>query len=106
MDTAITLKDAGMILIGAGVVILIAYCIAFMKNLTITIKHTNKILEDAQVISKIAANKSKDADKLLTDAAASVGSFVETVKGNQSKLAAFTSIINALASLKTFVKNG
>jgi hypothetical protein len=104
MDVTITLKDAGLILIGVGLVILIAYCIAFMKNLVITVKHANKILEDTQVISKIAADKSKEVDKVINDVAYSVGSVSDIIKGNQSIIAALTSIINALGSVKNIIK--
>jgi len=106
MDTAISLKDAGLILIGAGLIVLIAYCIAFMKNLVVTVKRTNKILEDTQVITKLAADKSKEIDKAISGVTSSIGNLSEALKGNQSKIAAFSSIINALTSLKNLVKNG
>lgn len=104
MDMTITLRDAGLILIGIGLIILIAYCIAFMKNLIVTVKHTNKILEDAQVVSKIAAEKTKEAEKIIGDVVTSFGSVSNIIKGNQSVVAAFTSIVNALASLRNLIK--
>ena len=104
MDMTITLRDAGLILIGGGLIILIAYCIAFMKNLITTVKHANKILEDTQVISKIAADKSKEVDKIINDVTYSVGSMSDMIKGNQSTIAALTSMFNALISFKNFKK--
>lgn len=104
MDTTITLKDAGLILIGVGLIVLIAYCIAFMKNLIVTVKQTNKILQDAQVVSKIAADKTKEAEKVIGEVVSSFGSVAGIVKGNQSMVAALTSIVNALASLKNLIK--
>jgi len=104
MDTPITLGTAGLIIIGAGIVVLLVYCIAFMKNLIITVKHANKILEDTQVISKIAADKSKEVDKVINDVASSVGSISDIIKGNQSTISALTSIVNALGSLKNLIK--
>ena len=104
MDTTITLKDAGLILIGVGLIVLIAYCIAFMKNLITTVKHTNHILEDAQVVSKMAADKTKEAEKVISDVVTSFGSVSNIIKGNQSAVAALTSIVNALASLKNLIK--
>ena len=104
MDSVITIKDAGLIIIGLGLIILIAYCIAFMRNLIVTVKATNKILEDASVISKIAADKSKDVDKIISGAASSVSSISESIKGNQSTVAALTSLINAIGSLKKLLK--
>jgi len=106
MNTPLTLTpmELGLIVIGVGIIIFIAYCIAFVKNLVITVKHANKILEDAQVISKIAADRSKEVDKVVNDLVYSVGSVSEVIKGNQSTVAALTSIVNALASLKNIIK--
>ena len=104
MDTVITLQDAGLILIGLGLLVLIIYCIALMKNLVTTVKHANKILEDAQVISKIAADKSKEVDQIATDVIDAVSNVSEIIKGNQNKISALTSIIKALTSLKNIVK--
>jgi len=105
MDTALTIKDAGMILIGAGIIILIAYTIAFMKNLVVTIKHTNKILEDAQVVTKITAERSKEVDKMIDGAVSSVSVITESFKGNQSKLTALATLINTIAAAKKVVKS-
>ena len=98
--TAEMLKLALLVVIGIGLIILITYCIVFMKNLITTVKHTNKILEDTQVISKIAAEKTQEVDKIIKDVAGSVGSVSDIIKGNQNTLSAITSIVNALGSLK------
>jgi len=103
MDMTITLRDAGMIIIGVGVIIFIIYCIAFMKNLIQTVKCTNKILEDTQVISKIAADRTKDVDKIVNDVVTSAGSISDIIKGNQSTVNALTSIVNSLFSLKNLL---
>jgi len=105
MDITISLKDAGLILIGFGILVLICYCIAFMKNLTVTVKQTNKILADTQVITGIAASKSQQIDQIVNDVAGSVGDISKIMKGNQSAVAALTSIVNALGSLKNLIKN-
>ena len=101
---ALTAKDLFTILLWIGIIVLLAYGIAIAKNLLTTVKHANKILADTQVISKIAADKSKEVDKVVSDVASSVGSISEIIKGNQSVIAALTSIINALASLKNLIK--
>jgi len=103
MDMAITYREAGLILIGVGLIVLIMYCIVLMKNLITTVKHTNKILEDTQVISGIAAERTKDVDKVLDDVVSSVGSVSKIIKGNQNTVSALTAIINSLASLKNLM---
>ena len=103
MDT-ILLKDAGLIFIGGGLIILIIYCIAFMKNLVQTVKHSNKILEDAKTITGIAAARAKDVDKVIDDVAASAGSVSKIIKGNQSTIGALTAIVNSLMSLQNLLR--
>ena len=104
MEMTLTLKDAGLILIGAGLFILICYGISLMRNLIVTVKRTNKILEDAQVISKIAADRSKDVDKIIVDVASSASSISKNIKGNQSTISALTSLVNSIASFKKLMK--
>ena len=79
MVVTLDLKTLGWALIIIGVLVLIVFCIIFMKNLIVTIKHTNKILVEA------------------------LGQVAETVKGNQNVVAALTSVINALGSLKNLI---
>lgn len=103
MEITLTLKDLGLILIGAGVIVLLVYCISFVKNLTVTIKHTNRILEDTQVISAIAAARAQDIDQAVGDVTESVSHISEALKGNQSTVAALSSIVNSLVSLKNVI---
>ncbi|HYE66996.1 MAG TPA: hypothetical protein VEA58_00205 [Anaerovoracaceae bacterium] len=104
MNTTITLGDAGLILIGLAVLVLIIYCISFVKNLIPAIKNMNKILEDAQVISGIAADNAKEVNKIIGDLSSSVGSISDIIKGNQSVVAALTSLVNAIGSLRNLLQ--
>jgi ABC-type transporter Mla subunit MlaD len=104
MDTAITMREAGLIVLGIGLIILVFYGAYLIRNLAATVKSVNKILADAEVISEIAAKRSKDVDRLIGDATESMGSLADIIKGNQSTIAALTSIINALGSLKNLIR--
>lgn len=104
MDTTITLGDAGLILIGLAILVLLLYCILFVKNLIPVVKNMNKILEDTQVVSSITADKAKELDKIVSDLSSSVGSISDIIKGNQSVVAALTSLINAIGSLKNLLQ--
>ncbi|MDR2133017.1 MAG: hypothetical protein LBP30_06690 [Clostridiales Family XIII bacterium] len=106
MNTAITMKDAGLILLGVGLIILVFYAAYLIKNLITTVKSVNKILADAEVISEIAARRGKDVDKLIGEATESVSGLADIIKGNQSTIAALTSIVNALGSLKNLFGDG
>lgn len=106
MDTTITLGDAGLILIGLAVLVLIIYCIVFVKNLIPAVKNMNKILENAQVISGIAAENAQEMNKIISDFSSSVGKISDIIKGNQSVVAALTSLVNAVGSLKNLLEKG
>lgn len=103
MEITLTLKDLGFILIVAAAVVMLFYLAGVFKNLIVTLKHTNKIMADAEVISGIAAAKASEVDKLIDDVTASVGSVAEMIKGNQSTLKALTNLINAVGSLKNLL---
>ena len=104
MNTTITLGDAGLILIGLALLVLIIYSIIFVRTMIPAIKNMNKILEDAQVISAIAAENAQGVQKIIVDVSTSVGSVSEIIKGNQSVIAAVTSLINAIGSLKNLLR--
>jgi predicted PurR-regulated permease PerM len=103
MDTAITVKDAGLIVLGIGLIILVFYGVYLIKNLVETVRSLNKVLADVEVMSEIAARRGKDVDRLIGDATESMGSLADIIKGNQSVIAALTSIVNALGSLKNLI---
>lgn len=104
MNTTITLGDAGLLLIGLALLVLIIYCIIFVRNMIPTIKSINKILGDAEVISGVAAESAQGVQKIIGDVTVSVGSVSDIIKGNQSVIAALTSLINAIGSLKNLFK--
>lgn len=101
MEITLSLKDLGLLLIGTGFIVLLVYCIILVKNLINSVKLTNKILEDSQVITSIAADKAKDVETIIGDVSQSVGSIAESIRGNQSTLKALSSIINSLGALKS-----
>ena len=104
MDTTITLGDAGTLLLGLALLVLLVYCIILVKNLIPSVKSISKILKDTETISGVAAESSLEAQKIVSDLSSSLGSVSEIIKGNQSIVAALTSIINALTSLKNLFK--
>ena len=103
MEVTLDLKTVGWVLIVIAVLVLIIFCIVFLKNLIVTIKHTNKILEDTERISSIAAERTEQVNEVVGDVAGSLSQMADVIKGNQSVVAALTSIINAIGSLKNLV---
>ena len=64
MNVTIDIKALAIIAIAVAVVVLAVYVVMLLKKLMVTLEHTNKILEDVEVVSEIAANRSKDIDCL------------------------------------------
>jgi len=103
-NITITLVEAGLILLFFVIIILLIFCMVFMKNLTTTVKQTNKILEDVKVVSSIAAERTQDVDKIITDVAEVASNLSGTLKNNQGIIAALTSLLKAVGSLKNSKK--
>lgn len=101
MEITLSLKDMGLLLIGIGLIVLLMYSIMLVKNLVYSIKLTNQILEDSKVISSIAADRAKEVDSIVGDVSISLGSFAESIKGNQSTLKALSTIVNTVGALKS-----
>jgi len=104
MDATIRLGDAGLILIGLALLVLLIYCISLVRNLIPVVKNLNRILSDSSVISGIAAENAKEADTVIHELTASLSSVAKAIKGNQSIIASFAQIAKAAASLKNLLE--
>ena len=65
MTITITWQGALLTAIAVLGIILLIYLIVLISNLIKTVKNANKVLEDAQVISAIAADKAKKIDGIV-----------------------------------------
>jgi hypothetical protein len=104
MDIAISIKDLFIFLIGAGVIVLIVYLILLVANRNKTIKLTNTILEDVEIITKTAAKRTEDVDKIVDDIAGAVGVVTTNLKGNVSIVKVGTSLVNLITTIRGIVK--
>ena len=103
MVVTMDLKAIGLGLIFQGLLILIIFCIVLIKNLITTIKHANKILEDAEQISTIAAERTVQVNGAVGDLADSLGGMAQAMKGNESLVASLGSIAKAITSIKNLI---
>ena len=103
-NITITLVEAGLMLLFFVLIILLIFCMVFMKNLTTTVKQTNRILEDVQVVSSIAAERTKDVDQIITDVAEVASNLSGNLKNNQGLIASIVSLLKAITSLKNSTK--
>lgn len=104
MTITITWQGALLTALAIAGVVLLIYLIVVMSKLLETLKKTNQILEDAKVISAIAADKAQKLDKVIDGMGESVGTVVDTLKGNKSVISAATNVVNAASNLAGVVK--
>lgn len=100
MEIVISLKDLGFIILIILLIILVIYMINVTRNLVVTIKKTNKILEDTEVITGIASERAKEANAAVGDLTEALATISSVLKGNQSMIKAVTNAFNAFAGLK------
>ena len=103
MNVTIDLKILALVIISIALVVLIIYLIQVMRRLLVTLDKTNKILADAEIISDIAANRSKDVDGIISNVSESVASVSEAVKGNKNAFAAAAAVAKAVMAVKNAV---
>ncbi|MDR1953193.1 MAG: hypothetical protein LBQ21_01745 [Clostridiales Family XIII bacterium] len=100
MEATVSIKDLLLFLLGAGGVVLIIFLIVCTKNLIHTLKSTNNILKDVEVITQIAADRSKEIDDIVENVSESVGVVAKNLKGNGNLLKTISSVVGLLTSLK------
>jgi len=104
VEFTLTLKDLFLLIIGIGAIVLLIYLIVLFKNLIVTVKKANKILDDANVVTSITASRATEVNGVVDDVVGALGSVATSVKGNQSTMAAVSTLINALGSLRKIIK--
>jgi predicted PurR-regulated permease PerM len=102
MSVTIDIKVVAYVVIAIMLVILIAYLIKLARKLIITLNHTNKILEDVEVISEIASDRSKDVDEIISGITESVASVSDALKGNQNLISAAAAVGKAVVAVKKY----
>jgi uncharacterized protein YoxC len=103
MKMMIDLKILALIVIMIAVIVLVVYLVRLLKKLMITLEHANKILEDVEVVSDIAANRSKDLDGIIGNVSESASELSAAIKGNQNIVSAATSVVKAVAAVKKVI---
>ena len=90
----ITITYQGLILTILAVLgmILLVYLILLLRKLIGTLREVDKILSDAKIVSGIASDKAQMVDGIIDDAGEAVGSITDAIRGNQSIVAAASSL--------------
>lgn len=101
----IDIKTALIYLLLVAAVVLVCYLIVVAKNLVTTIKNVNKILEDASVVSGVAAEKSLEVNDMIDNIQTAVADVSSAVKGDASTFGAVANIAKTAASLRNLFKS-
>lgn len=87
-----------------AIIVFVVYLTIAMKNLIITLKNANKVLEDANVVSSIVADKATRSEVALDKVLDACDSFSNAVKGEEGVMAVLGSIAKAITSIASLFK--
>ena len=82
------------------IILLVIYLIRCLKSLMVTLEHTNEILKDVEVMTDLAAKRSKDVDNIITNVSETVSDISETISGKQNAISIITAIARAILAVK------
>ena len=100
MNTAITIGDALLLLVGVCVVILLIYMIRAVKNIIPAFKALSGILEDTQVVTGMVSSASKEVEDAVSSLSESSVDMAHFISENKNSFKAAVSLINALVAIK------
>ena len=100
MNTAITIGDALLLLVGVCVVVLLIYMIRAVKNIIPAFKALSRILEDTQVVTGMVSNASKEVEDAVLSLSESSADMAHFISENKNSVKAAVSLINALVAIK------
>ena len=100
MDTVVTFKDLLILAIGIGIIVLLISLIKLTATLIKTLKKTNAVLDDTQVITGIAAERTKEIDVAVGDTVGVVANVAKSFKGRQGVVGSVTTLAAAVGSLR------
>lgn len=99
MDVTIDIKTFFVLLVLIALVVLIIYGIILLRRLLVTVDHANKVLEDVEVISAIAATRSEDLDGIIDNVSSATTELSDAMSGG-SFITAVSSVAKSAASIK------
>lgn len=105
MTITLTLNEIVTIVIAVAVVIMLGYLIKLLKTLVETAQRANKILADAEIMSRIAADKTEKLEGVADDIVDGLGIVSGLIKGNQSSTMALTNVVNSIAGIKNILSD-
>jgi uncharacterized protein YoxC len=103
MDAQISIGTLLIVLLGVGGLVLIIYLIVLVRNLNETLKKANEVIDEAHIVTEIAAKRAQEVDGIVDDISTSVKSISENLKGHISIAKIAAAVVNLATSVKGFV---
>lgn len=104
MDATFTIKELGLFLLVACLIVLIILLIVFVFKAFGTLKSVNQILEDAKPIASVAKKRVDDVDGLIDDVSSSMGTVKNALHGDENLVQSLSSVGKAVSSLVGMLK--
>jgi len=92
----IDVKDALLSLLIIALVVLTIFAIVAVYNLIKTLKQSQKVLEDFEVVSKVASERTKQLDKIIEDMS-------KKIKSGQNIFNSIPIIVSAVSKIAKVV---
>ena len=74
-------------------------------NLIKTLKHTNKVMDDVEVITSIAKKRTEDVDQMVDGISGSVKGVTSALKGQETLVQALSAVAKAITSVIGMLKH-
>lgn len=104
-DLTISLSDVVLTVLAVLGIILIVYLIKLIKKVIDTMGKVDNVIDDANILSAIAANKAQKVDGIIDGVGETVSNIVSAAKGNKSFVSAMSNIVNAGTNAIGIVRN-
>jgi len=100
----IDVKTTLICLVLVALLVLIIYLCVMVKNLIVTLKKANQVIDDASVVSGIASDKATEIDGMVGDIGDAVTGVVKAVKGNENLIGTLTNLAKGIGALVSVLK--
>ncbi|MCI2062119.1 MAG: hypothetical protein LKJ83_05030 [Eubacteriaceae bacterium] len=105
MVITFTLRGLGTFLLIAALIVLVVFLIVMAANLIKTLKHTNKVMDDVEVITAIARKRTEDVDQMVDGISGSVKGITSAFKGQETLIQALSAVAKAVTSVIGMLKH-
>lgn len=86
------------------IIVFVIFLTVAIKNLINTIKKTNEILEDTEIVTSIISGKVEDSEEVLEQLMNGLRSIAKALGGNETLSKSMANVTKAISSLISLIK--